>query len=123
MLVQAIRTHLSTYLECLNADVFSDQFSIDEISEHADRLESSYAKLIEVIASMQITGIIAPTGYGKVLLSPSAKEQGAWQVTTFNDTNLPTGDRGNQDLTTALEQFFEEISLDLDVEEFCSQFS
>lgn len=41
----------------------------------------------------------------------------------INDSHLPLGDRGNQNLTTALEQFFEEISLDLNVEEFCSQFS
>lgn len=123
MSVQAIHTHLTTYLGCLNTDVLTDQFSMDEISEHSDRLENSHAKLIEMIATIQFSGIIAATGYGKVLLSRSAKEHGAWQVTTFNDTNLPLGDRGNQNLVTALEQFFEEISLELNVEEFCSQFS
>ncbi|QIC72109.1 MULTISPECIES: hypothetical protein [Acinetobacter] len=123
MSVQAIRIHLTTFLGCLNSDVLSSQFNLDEISEHSDRLENSQAKLIEIIAAMQFSGIIAATGYGKVLLSPSAKEQGLWQVTTFNDNHIPLGDLGNQNLTTALEQFFEEISLDLNVEEFCSQFS
>ncbi len=123
MSVQAIRKHLTTFLGCLNTDVLSNQISLDEISEHSDRLESSQAQLIETIAAMPFTGMIAATGYGKVLLSPSAKEQGLWQVTTFNDNHLPLGDHGNQNLTTALEQFFEEISLNLNVEEFCSQFS
>lgn len=123
MSVQAIRIHLTAFLGCLNTDILSGQFSLDEISEHSDRLENSQAKLIEIIAAMQFSGIVAATGYGKVLVSPSAKEEGAWQVTTFNDTNLPLGDHGNQNFTTALEQFFNEISLDLNVEEFCSQFS
>ena len=123
MSVQAIRTHLTTYLGCLNIDVLDGQFSLEEISDHSDRMESSQAQLIETIASMRFTGMIAATGYGKVLLSPSAKEQGLWQVTTFNDSHLPLGDHGSQNLNTALEQFFEEISLDLNVEEFCSQFS
>ena len=123
MSVQAIRTHLTTFLGCLNTDVLSGQFNLDEISEHSERLESSQSQLIETIAAMPFTGMIAATGYGKVLLSPSAKEQGLWQVTTFNDSHLPLGDHGSQNLNTALEQFFEEISLDLNVEEFCSQFA
>ena len=54
-----------------------------------------------------------PTSYGKITITPSAKEQGKWQVTQWAKDGYPLSDSGNQTKEKALRTFFEDSKPEL----------
>jgi len=53
-------------------------------------------------------GMVAPGGLGQtIIITPSAKKAGAWQVTSFNSKMQPISDAGIQTKQAALREFFD----------------
>ena len=83
----------------------SDDFQFDNFEQREaviDRLVSR-AEADQAFGGMQL-----PTSYGSVMVTPSAKEPGKWQVTQFAQDGTPNSDNGIQDKAIALRDFFEE---------------
>ena len=61
------------------------------------------------MADDKFQGMQQPTSYGSVMITPSAKEAGMWQVTQFAQDGAPSSDNGIQTKEQALRDFIEEV--------------
>lgn len=70
--------------------------------------EDIYDRLIaRRMADEQFAGMALPASFGSVLITRSAKQEGAWQVTSFDAKGQPSSDDGIQSKEQALRTFFE----------------
>lgn len=82
-----------------------DDFQFDNFEQREAVIDRLVAR---AEADQGFGGLQLPTSYGSVMVTPSAKEPGKWQVTQFAQDGTPNSDNGIQEKTKALRDFFEE---------------
>lgn len=82
-----------------------DVYKFDNSHEYYDPIDKLVARNLsdESFDFMEL-----PTSYGKISITPSAKEQGKWQVTQWAKDGNPLSDSGNLTKEKALRVFFED---------------
>lgn len=95
--------------------------SLDAMLKYEEELNTAKAALIEAMKGLDFDGLVAEVGYGVVSLTPSSKVEGLWQVTTFNENNIPLGDLGCVEKAVAIDQFLEEVGYRIDESEIIPQ--
>ena len=82
-----------------------DVYKFDNSHEYYDPIDKLVARNLsdESFDFMEL-----PTSYGKMSITPSAKEQGKWQVTQWAKDGNPLSDSGNLTKEKALRVFFED---------------
>ncbi len=82
-----------------------DVYKFDNSHEYYDPIDKLVARNLsdDAFDFMEL-----PTSYGKMSITPSAKEQGKWQVTQWAKDGNPLSDSGNLTKEKALRVFFED---------------
>lgn len=82
-----------------------DVYKFDNSHEYYDPIDKLVARNLsdDAFDFMEL-----PTSYGKMSITPSAKEQGKWQVTQWSKDGNPLSDSGNLTKEKALRIFFED---------------
>lgn len=88
----------------------SDEYQFENGDVRAEAIERLVSKYL---ADDGFQGMQMPNGSGFVLVTPSAKEDGAWQVTQFAEDGTPNSDNGLQSKEDALRDFFSEARPEL----------
>lgn len=107
---RTVQAELSTFdqdIEALAEFYASDE---DYQFDSFERREAIIDRLVNrAVADADLGGLQQPTSYGSVMVTPSAKEAGKWQVTQFAADGTPNSDGGIQTKAQAMRDFFDEI--------------
>lgn len=82
-----------------------EDYQFERFQEREDVFDRFVAR---AMADDEFAGMQQPTSYGSVMITPSAKEAGMWQVTQFSKDGTPNSDSGIQTKEQALRDFIEE---------------
>jgi len=82
-----------------------DVYKFDNSHEYYDPIDKLVARNL---SDDSFDFMELPTSYGKMSITPSAKEQGKWQVTQWAKDGNPLSDSGNLTKEKALRVFFED---------------
>ena len=82
-----------------------DVYKLDNSHEYYDPIDKLVARNL---SDDSFDFMELPTSYGKMSITPSAKEQGKWQVTQWAKDGNPLSDSGNLTKEKALRVFFED---------------
>ena len=82
-----------------------DVYKFDNSHEYYDSIDKLVARNL---SDDSFDFMELPTSYGKMSITPSAKEQGKWQVTQWAKDGNPLSDSGNLTKEKALRVFFED---------------
>ncbi len=82
-----------------------DVYKFDNSHEYYDTIDKLVARNL---SDDSFDFMELPTSYGKMSITPSAKEQGKWQVTQWAKDGNPLSDSGNLTKEKALRVFFED---------------
>lgn len=82
-----------------------DVYKFDNSHEYYDPIDKLVARNL---SDDSFDFMELPTSYGKMSITPSAKEQGKWQVTQWSKDGNPLSDSGNLTKEKALRVFFED---------------
>ena len=82
-----------------------DVYKFDNSHEYYDPIDKLVARNL---SDDSFDFMELPTSYGKITITPSAKEKGKWQVTQWAKDGLPNSDSGNLTKEKALRTFFED---------------
>lgn len=82
-----------------------DDYQFERFQEREDLFDRFVSR---AMADDSFSGMQLPTSFGSVMITPSAKEAGMWQVTQFAQDGTPSSDNGIQTKEQALRDFIEE---------------